>query len=147
MTESNLFVNELIAEHKIELNEFKSTLSQSLVNEMKCLVCETGLLKKRNGRFGPFYACSNYPRCENKEKSCKKCESPMTRKRYPGFKFCLNESCKSLIPTCSQCNAEMVLRVSKNGEFWGCQNYKGNDVMSCKNGVDNSKVNWPELSA
>lgn len=147
MAESNLFVNELIAEHKIELNEFKSTLSQSLVNEMKCLVCETGLLKKRNGRFGAFYACSNYPRCEHKEKSCKKCESPMTRKRYPGFKFCLNDSCKSLIPTCSQCNAEMVLRVSKNGEFWGCQNYKGNDVLSCKNGVDNSKVNWPEMSA
>lgn len=146
MTESNQFVKELVAEHQIELNEFKSTMSQSLVSDMKCMACETGILKKRNGRFGAFYACSNFPRCEHKEKSCAICESPMTRKRYPGFKFCLNNSCKSLIPTCSQCNAEMVLRSSKNGEFWGCQNYKGNESMSCQNGVDNSKVNWPELS-
>jgi DNA helicase-4 len=69
----------------------------------------------------------------------------MTRKRHQGFKLCLNDSCKSLIPTCGKCNAEMVLRSSKNGEFWGCQNYKGNEPMSCKNGIDNSKINWPDL--
>lgn len=145
MSESNHFVKELVNDHQIELNEFESTASQSLVDDLHCLACETGLLKKRTGRFGPFYACSHFPRCEYKEKPCVKCESPMTHKRYPGFKLCLNDSCKNLIPTCSQCNAEMVLRVSNKGEFWGCRNYKGNDPMSCKNGIDNSKVNWPEL--
>ncbi|WP_246129215.1 UvrD-helicase domain-containing protein [Colwellia demingiae] len=145
MSESNHFVKELVNDHQIELNEFESTASQSLVDDLHCLACETGLLKKRTGRFGPFYACSHFPLCEYKEKPCVKCESPMTHKRYPGFKLCLNDSCKNLIPTCSQCNAEMVLRVSNKGEFWGCRNYKGNDPMSCKNGIDNSKVNWPEL--
>ena len=145
MTESNHFVKELVNDHQIELNEFESTASQSLVDELHCLACETGLLKKRTGRFGPFYACSHFPRCEYKEKPCDKCDSPMTRKHYPGFKVCLNDSCKNLIPTCSQCDAEMVLRTSKKGEFWGCRNYKGNEPTSCKNGVDNANVNWPEL--
>ncbi|MFT7431555.1 MAG: DNA helicase-4, partial [Colwellia sp.] len=35
----------------------------------------------------------------------------------------------------------------KNGEFWGCRNYKGNEPMSCKNGLDGSKINWPEVAA
>jgi DNA helicase-4 len=145
MTESNPFVKEIVNDHQIELNEFESTATQSLVDDLHCLACETGLLKKRTGRFGTFYACSNSPRCEHKEKPCDKCDSPMTRKRYPGFKTCLNDLCKSLIPTCSLCDAEMVLRTSKKGVFWGCRNYKGNDPMSCKNGVDNANVNWPEL--
>lgn len=145
MSESNPFVKELVNDHQIEQNEFESTATQSLEDDLHCLACETGLLKKRTGRFGTFFACSNSPRCVHKEKPCAKCDSPMTRKRYPGFKVCLNESCKSLIPTCSLCDAEMVLRTNKKGEFWGCRNYKGNDPMSCKNGVDNAKFSWPEL--
>jgi len=33
----------------------------------------------------------------------------------------------------------------KMGEFWGCRNYKGNEPMSCKGSVDQSKINWPDL--
>jgi DNA helicase-4 len=146
MAESNHFVKELMNEHQIELNEFNSTVSQLLVEELKCLVCETGILKKRASRFGTFYACSHFPRCSYTEKPCAKCESPMTRKPYPGFKICLNESCKILIPTCSKCNGQMVLRSSQKGEFWGCENYQGNQPMSCKNGAEQSKIHWPELT-
>jgi DNA helicase-4 len=145
MTDASCFVKELVDEHKIELDEFGSTASQSFIDEINCLLCETGILKKRTSRFGDFYSCSHFPRCEHKEKSCASCQSPMTRKRHPGFKLCLNDSCQSVIPTCGKCNAEMVLRSSKNGEFWGCRNYKGNDPMSCKNGIDNSKIKWPDL--
>lgn len=147
MSDSNDFVQELVNDHHIELHEFDSTTSQTSVADIPCMVCDTGTLKKRAGRYGNFYACSNYPRCEHKEKSCVNCQSPMTRTRYPGFKVCLNESCKSIVPLCGQCDAEMVLRVSKKSEFWGCRNYNGNAPMSCKNGVDNAKVNWPELIA
>ncbi|KGJ90158.1 UvrD-helicase domain-containing protein [Colwellia psychrerythraea] len=145
MSDSNNFVQELVNDHHIELNEFDSTTSQSSVADLPCMVCDTGLLKKRTGRFGTFYACSNSPRCQHKEKPCANCDSPMTRKRYPGFKTCLNQPCKNIVPTCVQCNAEMVLRKSNKGEFWGCQNYRGNDPMSCKNSVDNANINWPEL--
>lgn len=144
MAESNLFVKELMNEHHIELNEFESTINQSITKELHCSACETGILNKQTSRFGSFYACSHFPRCEYKEKPCDKCGSAMTRERYSGFKACSNDDCKSLIPTCGICNAEMVLRSSKKGEFWGCKNYKGNDAISCKNSIDNAKVNWPE---
>jgi len=146
MAESNYFIRELIDDQQIELNEFECPPSQTFIKELNCLVCETGLLKKRTSRFGAFYACSHFPRCDHKEKSCPKCESPMTRKRYPGFKVCLNDACKNLIPTCSQCSAEMILRSGKNGKFWGCKNYKGNEPMSCKNSLGNLEVTWPEMS-
>jgi DNA helicase-4 len=145
MTEASCFVKELASDHNIELDEFDSTASQLFIDEINCLVCETGTLKKRTGRFGDFYSCSHFPRCEHKEKSCASCQSPMTRKRHPGFKFCLNDACKSVIPTCEKCHAEMVLRSSKSGDFWGCKNYKGNEPMSCKNGLDTAKIKWPAL--
>ncbi|NQY89608.1 MAG: UvrD-helicase domain-containing protein [Colwellia sp.] len=146
MTESNHFVKELIDEHQIELDEFDSTDHQLFVDDINCTVCETGVLKKRTGRYGSFYACSNFPRCEHKEKPCANCESPMTRKRHSGFKLCINRSCNHIVPTCDKCEAEMVLRKGAKGEFWGCRNYKGNEPMSCKNGIDESKINWPALA-
>ncbi|TWX72216.1 UvrD-helicase domain-containing protein [Colwellia sp. C1TZA3] len=148
MSNASCFVKELIDEHSddLELDEFGSVASQQFIDDLNCLVCETGRLKKRAGKYGAFYSCSHFPRCEHKEQSCVNCASPMTRKRHPGFKLCLNDSCQSIIPTCEKCNAEMVLRVSKNGQFWGCRNYKGNDPMSCKHGIDGSKINWPKLT-
>jgi len=147
MAETSCFVKELVAEHEhdIELEEFGSDASQKLIDEMNCLVCETGILKKRKGQYGDFYSCSNFPRCQHKENPCSHCESPMTRKRFTGFKFCLNTACNAMIPICEKCDAEMVLRSSKNGQFWGCKNFKGNEPMSCKNGIDAAKISWPEL--
>lgn len=145
MTNASSFVKELVDDNDIECNEFESTINQSFAHEINCLVCETGTLQKQTGRYGAFYSCSYFPRCDYKEKPCATCESPMTRQRYPGFKSCLKESCKNMIPICVKCNVEMILRSSKKGDFWGCKNFKGNEPMGCKNGLDNSKVNWPEI--
>lgn len=149
MTNASCFVSELIEENNseennIECNEFASSLSQTTVNDTHCLVCKTGVLKKQTGRYGAFYGCSHFPRCDHKEQACEQCESPMTRHRYPGFKVCLNDACKAIVPTCSKCNAEMVLRSGKNGEFWGCRNYKGNESTSCKNGITPANIQWPK---
>jgi DNA helicase-4 len=146
MTNASPFVKELIDEHDIELNEFETPIHQTFANDIKCLKCETGNLKKRSGQFSTFYSCSHYPLCDHLEKPCTKCESPMTRKQHQGFKLCLNDLCKTLIPTCEKCNAEMVLRSGKNGDFWGCKNYKGNDSLSCKNTINNASIKWPELT-
>jgi len=144
MASASPFVMELINEHEIEQNEFPTTANQTYVNDINCLVCETGVLKKRTGNFASFYSCSHFPRCDHKEKPCVKCESPMTRKRYLGFKYCINDICENVIPTCEKCNAEMVLRSGANGEFWGCKNYKGNEPTSCKNSINDANINWPE---
>lgn len=146
MTNSSCFVSELIAEHDIELDEFTSDVDQLHIADINCMRCDSGVLKKHSGRFGPFYGCSLFPRCEHKEKSCEQCQSPMTRSRYTGFKLCINTACNHLVPTCDKCGAEMVLRNSAKGQFWGCKNYKGNDPLSCKNGKDSKSIQWPELA-
>jgi DNA helicase-4 len=146
MADTSDFVKELIQEYDVELNEFGITVNQTLVDQISCLVCETGTLMARSGRYGPFYSCSHSPLCEHKERACDKCQSVMTKNKYVGFKTCLNLSCNNIVPLCEKCGAEMVLRASQNGEFWGCRNYRGNDALSCKNGIDHSRIKWPELN-
>lgn len=142
-TEANCFVTELIESKSVELNEFDTTANQQLSEKVNCLVCETGRLKAQKGRFGTFYACTHFPRCDHKQKACSQCESLMTGDKYAGFKNCLNPTCDHKFPLCRQCGAEMVHRKSNKGEFWGCSNFKGNEVNSCKNAIDNSKIHWP----
>jgi DNA helicase-4 len=71
----------------------------------------------------------------------------MTKSMALGFKSCLNPACNNTVPLCEKCGAEMVLRTSHNGDFWGCRNYRGNDELSCKNSIAQSRIKWPELSA
>ena len=64
-----------------------------------------------SGRYGNYYACSNYPECQNIK--------------------AVNE--KVVIPTdkiCSKCGAMMVEREGKFGKFLACSNYP-----KCKNTV------------
>jgi len=143
MADSSVFVKELIEEHDVELNEFAITVNQTIADQIRCSVCKTGTLKSRLGRYGRFYSCSHFPRCDHKERACAVCESAMSKHKYQGFKTCLNPSCDNILPLCDQCGAEMVLRKGRNGEFWGCRNFNGNDQLSCKNSVERSKVVWP----
>ncbi|NMP16114.1 UvrD-helicase domain-containing protein [Thalassotalea sp. Y01] len=145
MANASCFVNELIADHEIETDEFISECDQIFVQDINCMRCDTGTLKKRDGRFGAFYSCSMFPRCGHVEKPCSQCESPMTRTRYTGFKLCINNGCNHIVPVCEKCGAEMALRNGPKGEFWGCRNYKGNEEFSCRNGKDKSSIQWPEL--
>lgn len=145
MANASSFVTELIAEYDVELNEFNTDIAQTHSSEINCMRCDTGVLKEQSGRFGLFYSCSLSPRCEHKEKPCQQCQSPMTRSRHAGFKLCVNESCNHMQPICDKCGAEMVLRNSAKGQFWGCKNYQGNDPLSCKNGKDSKAIKWPEI--
>lgn len=143
MLDGSDFVKELVDGYDVELNEFGISISQTLVDKITCMLCETGTLIPRNGRFGHFFSCSHFPRCDHKERGCRQCDTAMTKSKYTGFKTCLNPACSEIVPVCDQCGAEMALRKSKKGEFWGCRNFKGNEPMSCKNGIDKAKLQWP----
>ncbi|MFT5757089.1 MAG: DNA helicase-4 [Alteromonadaceae bacterium] len=145
MANISCFVHELIAGHDIELDEFISTSEQINTEYMRCINCEKGHLKKQTGRFGIFYSCSLFPRCEHKEQPCEQCASVMTGKRHAGFKSCINTECNHIVPVCDKCDAEMMLRTGPKGEFWGCRNFKGDEALSCKNGKESSSIQWPEL--
>lgn len=73
----------------------------------KCPECG-GDLVKRNGRFGEFVGCLNYPKCKYIKKDNIKKEKKKPVKA--GF-------------LCPKCGGEVVERFSKRGKFFGCSNY------------------------
>ena len=64
----------------------------------------------RNGRFGEFLACSNFPKCKNTKP--------------------IEEKVKK-VGTCPECGSQMVVRKSKKGKiFYSCERYPDCKFMS-----------------
>lgn len=109
-----------------------------------------GELVFRNGRYGKFISCVNFPTCKytenidepeeaKEEKTCPNCGAKMVikRGRYGQFWACSNyPECKTIVslkekakpePTgemCPECGHELVRRKSRYGtSFVGCSNY------------------------
>jgi DNA topoisomerase-1 len=87
------------------------------------LICEKcgSRMIVRNGRFGKFAACPNYPNCRNtkpltapaEEKGGEAEDATEEQKKTPvvaDFK-------------CEKCGSEMVLRTGKFGSFYACSRY------------------------
>ena len=116
----------------------------------KCPDCG-GELVYRNGRYGKFISCINFPKCkytetldvpkeaQGEEKICPNCGGKMVikRGRYGEFWACSNyPKCKTIVPLkekakpeptgemCPECGHELVRRRSRYGKtFIGCSNY------------------------
>jgi DNA topoisomerase-1 len=136
--------------------EMKKSLEEK--TDLKCPNCQAPMIIKW-GRFGKFYACSNYPECkttkpleeEEDQKiaagTCEKCGSPMAvkRGRFGKFLACTNypkcENIKSIttgVP-CPEpgCTGELTERRSKRGKnFYSCSRYP-----DCKYASWNKPVN------
>ncbi len=134
-----------------ELN--KKELTEEATDE-KCDKCGSAMVIKR-GRFGKFFACTNYPECKNTRnygadgtpeatptthEKCDKCGKPMVikRGRFGAFLGCSNyPECKNIkkiekginmpCPKCKE--GQMVERRSKRGKiFFGCNRYPDCDL-------------------
>lgn len=78
-----------------------------------CPECKDGHLTQREGRFGSFIACSNYPKCKYVKKD--PAEEARTRTGV----------------TCPVCKSgEMIERRGRFGVFYSCSNYP-----TCKNAI------------
>ena len=83
-------------EEKAEPTEQKKTV----VADFKCEKCG-GDMVLRNGKFGSFYACINYPTCK------------FTKQRT-----------KDIGVPCPECGSKIVVRYSRNKTmFYGCERY------------------------
>lgn len=128
---------DLIARGKITMNdvldgfydEFKISLSnadievskQTIeippdVSEYKCEKCGAMMIYK-NGRFGKFLACPNYPKCKNTKAIGK--DGKIADKK--------EGDSSSTGMTCELCGGELVVRNGAYGSFYACKNYP-----SCK---------------
>ncbi len=125
----------------------KKALTEEETDE-KCEKCGSPMVIKY-GRFGKFYACSNYPTCKNTkeingsgekepeqvlDEKCEKCGSPMVvkRGRYGTFIACSNyPTCKNIKGSnngtgvkCPQCGkGELMQKRSRFGFFYSCSEY------------------------
>ncbi len=111
-------------------------------SDVKCSKCGATMVVK-NGRFGPFLACPNYPKCKNivsldGEKSedkqeelppCPKCGKPLKRittrrstfygcTGYPECNFTL--SSRPTGEKCPECGALLIEKSGKNGAYYRC---------------------------
>jgi DNA topoisomerase-1 len=97
----------LIETGKFELQEIKKE------EEKICPKCQ-GIMRLKNGKFGEFWACSNYPTCSH----------TIQKPKTTGV-------------VCPQCQkGHFIEKLSKNGkQFWACDYYP-----NCKNIVWNEPV-------
>lgn len=94
--------------HTAPITENMDKDEQKAVDEQeggKCEKCKDGKLVLKQGRFGTFFGCSNYPKC----------------------KFTKALVVASNVP-CPNCGKELVRKMTRRGKpFWGCSGYP-----SCK---------------
>lgn len=89
---------------------FEEQLAKAKLTDVVCEKCGAKMIIN-SGKFGNYYACSNYPTCHNIKP--------------------VNE--KTIIPTdqiCARCGGVMVEREGKFGKFLACTNYP-----KCKNTI------------
>ena len=126
-------------------NEMKEIEIKDEVSDVKCENCGAFMVIK-NGRFGKFLACPNYPECKNTKplngkeppeevnETCEKCGSKMLKRKgkFGEFLACSNyPKCKNTKPIiktidapCPRCGKQIAIKFSKAGRrFYGCTGY------------------------
>lgn len=108
------------------------------MTDILCEKCGHPMIRK-NGRYGKFLACSNYPACSNIKSEgaeitatpCPKCGANMVVKsgKFGKFLACPNyPDCDATLPyecevskeKCPQCGSYMIYRKGKNGKYLSC---------------------------
>jgi DNA topoisomerase-1 len=103
-------------------------------SDVICDKCGSRMVYK-NGRFGKFLACPNYPECKCTkavDKNGKVAESEAPTIELAGFK-------------CEVCGGEMVIRNGRYGSFYACQNYP--TCTFTKQKVTETGVNCPKCNS
>lgn len=110
----------------------------------KCPECTTGELVERAGKYGPFIACNNYPKCKYVKKdenapvhttgvNCPVCGSGQMaerRGRYGIFYSCTNyPKCKNAIKAKPTGNLCSYLREDKGGQVCGALMMEGTKTI------------------
>jgi DNA topoisomerase-1 len=127
------------------IGQSEETTIKEPVSDIKCDKCGAMMIYK-NGRFGRFLACSNYPACRNTKSiievvegvTCPKCKSSIIKKytshrifygceNYPKCDFYTYD-----IPVkikCPKCGGVMVQKSDDKGVFVQCLNSSCKEIL------------------
>ncbi len=133
----------------VQLDKATETLGNTSIEvpveetDIICDKCGSRMIVK-NGRFGKFAACPNYPKCRNTK--------PLVEKKLDDEKKAeatekKSESKQPQIADfkCEKCGGDMVLRTGKFGSFYACANYP--TCKYTKQRTKNIDVPCPECGA
>lgn len=99
-----------------ELEKAQATVAEKNIElpieetDIICEHCGSRMIVK-NGRFGKFAACPNYPTCKNTKPLAKTSEGLVEKKPEMS-----DEKCEI-------CGADMILRTGRYGSFYACSRY------------------------
>ena len=107
------------ANKKMETRELEIPVEET---DIICEKCGSRMVVK-NGRYGKFAACPNYPKCRNTK--------PLTAPQTEGEAV---EEKKLIIADfkCEKCGSDMVQRVGRYGSFFACVRYPECDFSKQK---------------
>ena len=129
---------------------FEEQLRNSKITDVLCEKCGAPMIIN-SGKYGNYYACSNYPTCQNikavnekitipTDKICSKCGGIMVERegKFGKFIACSNyPRCRNTISltenagTCPICGKPTKKMSSRGGKvFYGCSNYPNCKFMS-----------------
>lgn len=129
---------------------FEEQLRNSKITDVLCEKCGAPMIIN-SGKYGNYYACSNYPTCQNikavnekitipTDKICSKCGGIMVERegKFGKFIACSNyPRCRNTISltenagTCPVCGKPTKKMSSRGGKvFYGCSNYPNCKFMS-----------------
>ena len=96
-----------IAEATVDKTKYELPVEKT---DIICDKCGSVMIVK-NGRFGKFAACPNYPACKNTKPLTK--EQPETQPKPE----------KTTDMVCDKCGSPMVMRTGRFGSFYACSRY------------------------
>ena len=111
-----------------EIAKGKTSIASQKLAEKIGEVCPNcgGELLKRQGRFGEFIACSNYPKCKYSRNIAKAEQGAQEGEVAAKPK----KELKKIDVPCPKCGGDIVERISRRGKFYGCANYPKCDFVS-----------------
>ena len=112
------------ADFSKQLEQAEKTIGENSIEippeetDFTCEKCGSRMIV-RNGRFGKFAACPNYPTCRN----TRPLTAPAVQESVEGEKT--EEKKEPVIADfkCEICGSDMVLRTGKFGSFYACSRY------------------------
>ncbi len=89
-----------------------------------CPICETGAIIAKNGKYGRFFQCNNYPYCDYTPKECPSCGNGFLHKGESVYR-CSNHACSFSADNCPLCRDGYLVKRQggRGGYFFGCSNY------------------------
>jgi DNA helicase-4 len=96
----------------------------------RCPECQGKTIKRRQGQYGSFWACTNYPLCTGKLTACPRCKAgglvPINERDLTGRYRCTD--CAFTTARCPKCHKGfLVPRTGKYGDFTACTDWRGGD--------------------